>query len=233
MDCKELKNKIIIKMPTLAIVLRGISYLENAASVSRSASVDYKLCLENFKNNLIEPLKTKFEKIDIFLNTYYSKELVNIIKAYNPLDMLIKPESSIKPIDQNFVAKNIAESLDLCLKYNHDYILQTRFDLYYYRKLDMEKVDLNKINFGWVGENGQCDDSWVLFPRKQAEIAAAVCSGRKGDIPCTHYVNRYFSNNECNYISRPLDPYNNYHFPDFYIFQRVLDDYKSGKLKVY
>lgn len=218
----------------LAVVIRGISYYDEGISTGVKSNVDYRECLQSYKTVLIPVLKKLFDSIDVYLVTYYSDKLCNIVNDYNPKDIILLPKCEISYGGTNeFLAGLIAKSLDFVQKWSHtedyDYILQTRFDLYYYQPPLISRFQLDKVNFAWKGESGQCDDSFVLIPKRYiGPLVEYLSSGR-----CTHYMNTVIPNADRNYISKDLDPENGYHFPDFYIIARFLERYWSGNIKTY
>jgi hypothetical protein len=219
----------------LAVVIRGISHYEGAEAVGNSRSVDYRRCLQSFKDNVLEGLKGIFEEIDFFLVTYYNELEIfkQILTDYAPKDVMILPRKNlhIKHADGNrYVGWLVEQSLELVEPYKYDHVLQTRFDLFYYQKLDVSKIKLDKINYSWKGQIGQCDDAFILIPAMFMELM--IKAYKHGG--CTHYVNSLPGvGQHCHYLSKDLDPENGYHYPDFFIFERIIDDWKAGKVKVY
>jgi hypothetical protein len=219
----------------LAVVIRGISYYDGEEMIGNSKSIDYRVCLQSFRDNILDGLKGIFDEIDFFLVTYYNDLEIfkQLLDEYQPKDVIIYPRknTTIKHSDGNkYVGWLVAQSLELVASYHYNHVLQTRFDLFYYQKLDPSKIKLDKINFGWKGQIGQCDDAFMLIPDK---FIYPLIQVYKKEI-CTHNINKDDGiSQHCHYLSRDLDPANGYHYPDFFIFQRVVEDYKSGKLKVY
>ena len=215
----------------LAILVRGLSYHNYKGTL-----IDYKICLKSFKECILSTLSELFEEIDFFLLTYYNEVEIfqQLLEDYKPKDLYLLPKHEMKSeIPKLSVGEQIANGLGLIKNYkeNYSFVLETRFDLYYYRKLQKEEILLDKINISWRGESGQCDDAFILFPIKFIDDLINYYSP-KGT--CTHYLNFVPNLREyCHYLSKDLDPENGYHFPDFFIFQRVLKDYLEGNLKVY
>jgi hypothetical protein len=219
--------------PRLAIVVRGIGYYRDDTKVSRSSVVDYRNCLASFKENLLKPLRTRFE-IDVFLITYYSELLPEMIKDFSPKDVFIMPRKDLKRQSNpnEYVCKLICDCFDLVEEYKYDFVLENRFDLYYYRPINPSRIDLSKVNFAWCGELGQCDDSFIIFPIKflprAREFLENVYIRHRG---YTHALNSAFPN-QCHYISQNLDPDNGYHFPDFFVIYRFIkhENFESREL---
>jgi hypothetical protein len=213
----------------LALILRGISYYNNPKiEVSKSSTVNYKNCLESVRENLIKPLKTIFEKIDIFIVTYDSEILSDLRNDFQPIDQKIYPIQFIAKVDRETVVQfQMLDAVKLIEPYDYKYVLITRFDLYYYNSLNIKDINLEKFNFGWVADVGQADDNFLLFNKKKY----------------LHQLKNYFSQNSYphglnKFVDNPsyickLDPHNGYNYPYFYIFARCIEDYKNRKIKLY
>jgi hypothetical protein len=214
----------------LAIVLRGISYYDGAEAVCRSAKLDYRECLESFRENLLAPLGTLFGTIDIYCVTYSSSMLSQLLQDFKPKDSSISPVSTMNKHDRNHVVSvKILESLNLVednireRKEQYDNILLTRFDLFYYQKFRPEKLRLNMVNFGWVGEQGQSDDNFLLFEPRHIPRIREYVSRSNGYMHGLIHAFPGESHALCH-----LDPHNGYHQADFYVFQRFKSGYKDG-----
>ena len=208
----------------LAIVLRGISYYNGDDIISNSKNIDYRECIESFRNNLVSQLKKRFDIIDIYLVTYETEMLGKIIEDYKPKNTLIYDRDAV--FERKTVNILMSDAIRLINPKEYDNVLLTRFDLYFYKPFPIHEVNLEKIVFGWKGEVGQCDDNFVLFPSKYSESLKIGLSQNYA-----HGINYKFSPEECMYLST-LDPDKGYHFPDFYIFQRNISEYKSGNMKL-
>lgn len=209
------------KKPSLAIVFRGISY-SNKKGVSQSDKVNYKECFESYKINVLPSLQKVFGKIDTFLYTYYSEKLVDIIKDYKPKDVTIMPTTELVPHKNGnaYTGHLISKSLDFVTTAgDYDYVLELRFDLYFYKKLNETKLNLDKINIAWKGEDaGQCDDAFIIFPKKYIPLVSDYY--KKGN--CTHYIHIATGYDKINFISQDLRPFEGYHFPDFFVIDRFI-----------
>lgn len=220
----------------LAIILRGISYYDNIhVPVSNSPTVDFRECLESFNKNLLTPLQNKFDQIDFFLVTYNSPKLKEVLDTYKPIDATIYPASSILDNKHRITVKLMTDAVSLIEPYqkNYDYILLTRFDLYYYQRFNLNKVDWDKFNFGWKGERGQCDDSFWLFKPSHINRLKKYLHAENYNGHSCHDFNHRIGLENSHYISKPLDPANGYHMPDFWLFSRYLPEFKAGTYKLY
>lgn len=216
-------------MAKLAIILRGISYYDGRytqESPTKSNFINYKECIQSMRSNLLTRLNKIFSEIDFFIVTYDNDKLKDIRNDFKPIDEKIYPSDLIYNVDKfTIVKKLILDSLDLIEPHinKYDYILLTRFDLYYCKPFDLNTINLNKFNFGWIGEIGQCDDNFLLFHKKYIKDLRDFFKINN----YSHRINCFFEG-EDSYIYHYL-PYREY---NFYIFYRDLDLYNNGKLWV-
>lgn len=219
------------KTQKFAILLRGISYLPDASAVSNSPSTDYRRCLASFLKNVVEPLREVFA-VDVFLATYQNELLDQAIIDYGAKKVFILPDEELKRHENGnqHVCQFVSDCLEHLKTFGYDYILQTRFDLYFYNRLDVSKFDFNKVNFAWKGEMGQCDDNFVTIPRKYLDRVLAFL---RSPGMCSHSLNMIFPG-ESNYISKDLNPYTGRHFPDFFVVWRYIKsaNFETGELSM-
>jgi hypothetical protein len=170
------------------------------------------------QKNLLDPLRTLFSEIDFFLVTYNSVKLPDLLSDFKPRDVMIFPETYGDKFKLKAVNILVSESMNLIETYakEYDYILCTRFDLYYYKPLDIGKIRLDCFNFAWVGPDGQADDQWLLFSTDY--IGHVRDYFKEGNV---HYLNSTLSN--CNYVCK-LEPEKGYHMPNFYFIYRCLPE---------
>lgn len=196
-------------MKILAISLRGISYLSDREDFSKSSVIYYKECYDNFMKNVYTPLTKVFDRIDIYFVTYYSEKINEIINMYNPNVVLIYPKSYMRyhpecPHELGDMYKRVPFLIEKALRivepYHFTHVLQTRFDLYYPEPLKIEDIDINKVNFGWVGEHNQTDDNFIMFPR---EMVWRVLESLH-NLDFSHGLFRFYNHNETNYISKNI-----------------------------
>lgn len=128
-----------IKKPTLSISLVGISHLIHSDRwpVNRS----YEQCSENFFKEIVTPLRKKFN-IQFNLTTYTSSHNSNIIDTYQPTSF------QFLPLKNSHQIKTFIKSIDQLDDINIDYVLFTRFDIFFNPdKLKTLNFDLQKFNF--------------------------------------------------------------------------------------
>jgi len=147
----------------LGINLVGISHLlhKERHPVART----YKNCLDNFHDELCKPLTKKFD-IQIYLTTYITEEVQNIVNAYKPKKALFLDYKNSHQI------KSYIMSLELMENENLDYVMMTRFDIAFFPgKLKELNFDSNKFNFLCKEERywynyGFVNDCFMFFPIK-------------------------------------------------------------------
>lgn len=218
----------------LALVLRGISYYDEDRKVCNSASVNYKECYVSFCENLFAPLQTIFD-IDIFLLTYNSSKLSELIEDYDPVDIHVYPKELIYHRDaKEITATLLMDSLNMLQDYMYthnmvyDNIAIVRFDMFYPMKFPLERLKLDSFNFGWLGTYGQCDDCFHMFTPGHIQGIRSYMPFHNID-GYMHGLNHPFK--DVNYLCK-RGPSDTEYYPDFYIFQRRLQDFNNGKMKL-
>lgn len=125
-------------MKRLGISLVGISHLTGNQRwpVSRS----YLDCKENFLTHLLYPLEKKME-VKVYTTTYTSTESDNILNFYKPKKhQFLKLETSHQII-------TFLLNLYMLEKQDLDYLLITRFDIFFNEAFKQLQFDFNKFNF--------------------------------------------------------------------------------------
>ena len=123
----------------------------------------------NIKNNIIECLNKKYD-VKIYFTTYFfddnTKELIDY---YNPeLISILEWEGSEQIL-------TYIHSLKSLLKEEADFIISTRFDMFFHKTIDeIENIDFTKFNFlfkekGWWGHHRFTTDTFYIFPKKYLE----------------------------------------------------------------
>jgi len=122
----------------LGICLVGISHLihDQRWPISRS----YLDCKENFTEEILKPL-SKFDT-KVYLTSYLSSETGNIIDFY-------KPEAcQFLNLKSSHQIKTFIKSIEQVEAENLDYVLFTRFDIYFNKgKIKSLNYNLNNVNF--------------------------------------------------------------------------------------
>lgn len=220
----------------LAIVLRGIFYndLRNENNIPENnlkiLYTDYRLCLPSFRENLISELDKVFNEIDIYIVTYQNDMLEQIKIDYNVKDSLIYDKDKMFG---TFTMENLADimidGIELFKKNNIDekytHFLLTRPDLYFFKKFNLEKLDLEKVNFGWTHAGNHNCDNFILTPTKFIDRLMEPLRKEK----YSHTMQRYFDSETMNFISRPISPDGEHVQADFYVVLRNLEKYKRGE----
>jgi hypothetical protein len=106
-------------------------------------------------------------------------------------------------------------------KYTH--CLLTRPDLYFYKKFNLDRLDIDKINFGWTHELNHNCDNFILM---KSESVEKIIKNLKES--WTHELTIGL-NNEVNYISRPISSHGDQVQPDFYVIFRNIERFKNGE----
>lgn len=118
----------------IAVLLRGIS--------NGHGKADFLKCAENIKENIIEPLKQRYETYT-YICTYDHPRINELRDCYNPKKLILLPFEGSNQITTFVSALKMLEEEDI------DFIFVVRFDTRFKHKFLEENitVDYNKINF--------------------------------------------------------------------------------------
>jgi len=197
----------------------------------KSKYTDYRTCLPLFRENLLTELYKIYEEIDIYIVTYENDMLDQIQSDYNFKDkILYDREKMFGEFTMERLSEIMVDGLQLFQKNNQDnkytHCLLTRPDLYFYRKFNLDRLDLDKINFGWTHAHNHSCDNFILFGIKYLESLIECLQKDK----YSHTIQRNFNSEQINFISRPIHPHTDQIQPDFYIVSRYLEKYNRGEL---
>lgn len=185
----------------IAVCYRGIHYSTD------KIIVDYRDCFQNHIDNLISPLLSHNNHLDIFCLSYES-----------PLkDVLI---ANITPVDAYFFTENDKnngsswhrqllfhkKSAELIHNYEskygftYDIVINLRYDLYFTKSISGMNVNYNKINIAYEHRSNNCDDNLFIIPRTYLDTFYSAINTliRNGQI--THELNKYIDESLINYM---------------------------------
>jgi hypothetical protein len=148
----------------IAVCLIGMSYYDGNSLQKR----DWRNCVDNIKNF--------FKEIDVryYITTYNSQFNDDIIQAYNPV------KSLFLNIDENTQRGTYIKALNN-VDDDVDFIICTRFDIFFNKNISDFNIDYNKFNF-LFREKGNWDrvvndinvrfvtDNFFAFPSKYKMI---------------------------------------------------------------
>lgn len=176
----------------IAICYRGIHYTNNYVTT------DYRKTYKNHQDFFINPLKEN-NKIDIFLITYQSDIINELINDYNPVDKYVCNINELyngsswerqlifhnKLID---IVKNYEKSKNI----KYDMVIILRYDIYFKININQWNIDFNKINFTHRHSdcNNTCDNIHII-PRIYLEDfnnAVNICYTNN---KITHEINNF------------------------------------------
>jgi hypothetical protein len=197
-------------MSNVALCLKGIAYNTNYINCLGKNIIDYKNYDYVFKTNILNPLKQKYGKVDIYLSTYSSEKNKEILDYYNPMNYIFIEDNN-QIVNKNLSAhinhftnlNNLIENSNI----NYDIIIYTRFDISLYHKityLDIKNT-LNSIFYhGDLNNITGCDDNLFIITNEDFTFFKnTILSGLNN----THKINLEFekkSNKKCNYMSDDL-----------------------------
>jgi hypothetical protein len=141
----------------IGVLLTGISYIKNTYT-----NRDWRLTSDNITDTVINSWNT--DNINVYLTTYDNNDNTELLEYYKPKKhKLLEYEGS----DQRLT---YIKSLELLLDEDIDFIVSTRFDIYFKQKLSNLNINFDKFNFlfkevGWSHENFVTDNLF-MFPKK-------------------------------------------------------------------
>ncbi len=196
-----------------ALVLRGISYLENYEHKYGipKYTIDFRDTSESIYNNIINPLRELGHEVDIFFNTYHNdfeNELMDIYKPkgtlfknYTPIPLGLAQTIIGEPmlIDHHLECIQLYENYEKDNGFKYDNIIITRFDLYYYKKFTEVGIDTDVFNYTFwhiarppnAPTIFSSEDNFVCYPRNKTELFKTCLYEMKHDKQSTHLSGKY------------------------------------------
>jgi hypothetical protein len=165
--------------------------------------IDYKKSFNNYNKVLFQPIRDEDHEIHIFLLTYDSKVLAQLIEDYNPTAKYILPESEINAMCSWDRQKHwhlqsgiMIEQYEKEQCMNFDFIINTRFDLEF-TPLVLPNINYEKINIVYKHTpTGNCDDNFFCFPRNYLSIFTNAMS----KLNITHEICQHIDSDNISYI---------------------------------
>lgn len=142
----------------IAIVFTGISYGHGR---------DFKHCFNNIKHNIIKPIQSSNDT-SIYITTYKSEVVEELNDYYSPKKSLFL---EFKDSHQVLTYKKSIEQL---IDEDIDFIICTRFDIHFKKKISDINIDYTKFNvlfkelghWKWWSKNKFTSDNLFAFPKK-------------------------------------------------------------------
>lgn len=155
----------------IAILLKGIA---RAHSSYYRKGVNYKNCLQSFKDNIVVPLREKGDEIDVFLTTYNMDGLndTELKEDYGAFMIQYIPYNGST---QKMTLYRGLEVIKECKK-EYDCVLITRFDIKYKMDILKWRLDWRAVNFTWKeterlwNRQGRIGDVVTIIPWKYLDI---------------------------------------------------------------
>ena len=131
----------------------------------------YKNSFINYTQMLLNPLREISGELSIFLLTYESPHMSDLLADYKPVKTLVLDQSEMPKLDgwnrQKFWHR---ASIEMIHEYEQantmqfDFFINIRFDLLLTPNV-MKRLVTDKINICYKHPSGNCDDNLFLFPR--------------------------------------------------------------------
>ena len=150
-------------MKNMAICIAGLHWEENFqnAFVDHPITINYKKYVKNIKTKIYKYFENEYY-IDTFLCTQHSCVIDDLIKTYQPVQIIIENKNHCyKKLN---VLKAVRDQMDKSNKI-YDLVLITRFDIYILDEFTKNNFNLNKLNIVSILEHDRvCDDNLFIFP---------------------------------------------------------------------
>ena len=204
----------------IALVLRGIHYLENYQHPFGYPryTIDYHDTLPSIQQNLIQPFEAEGHTVDIFILSYHSKYEAELLQTLKPVQSHFTyyeevprgraQEEKVYPLmlDYHIKAIDMVQASDT----PYDCTIITRIDLYYYQKITEVGLDFSCINYPFFHMGGPqktlfgSEDNFVLIPASKFQVFKEACQHLKTNLydphrkiwHTTHNVGEYLINNK-------------------------------------
>lgn len=159
-------------MPEIAVLLFGIHFDNDYRHFSGNRNmIDFRNSIENYRNNIFDPLIKSNNNLDFFISTYRSEKLHDLLDNYRPKSYTVNRFIQDRTIGRN---TNIIKGLNLIKNYEiketrnkvYDYVLVMRFDVLFKVSLSKTKIKEDFLNIGFFCERAnKIDDNFYFFPR--------------------------------------------------------------------
>jgi len=197
----------------VALLLRGVTYVERF--VHRYGippfTVDFRDTAPSIRANLIQPFVDAGHTVDVFLTTYHSALEDEVIRTYAPKKIHFHGDyAPISPQDHEPVAEPlmITQSLEMIAmseEYEaetgtrYDFLILTRPDLYYYRRITDVHVDFTMMNlsFWHIAKPANAppvfsgDDNFIGLPRSASDTFKECLAAQKSNGHSLHLTGKY------------------------------------------
>jgi len=191
----------------LALMLFGISYLEDYCNRRYKGSINYKRSLENYKKYIFEYFESKGYTIDVYISTNEVSEEVKkqLIEDYRPIKIITNRFITKKKKrfnvfkNRNFKFKNLINLIDNDNYY--DNFLITRFDLLFQIDFKDVNIKLDKLNIVSILEKNKfiCDNFYLMSNVNFYNFKKII--NNKGIFYNSHLLKKILENNfDINYL---------------------------------
>jgi hypothetical protein len=119
----------------LGICLIGASY-----SHVNLYGRDWNLSKDNLKTNLVDCFKTE-DNVNVYTATYDNTQIQQIHDFYQP------KKSLVLPFEGSLQKSTYLKCMQMLLDEDLDFIVTTRFDIFFQQPLSNVNIDRNKMNF--------------------------------------------------------------------------------------
>lgn len=152
-------------MAKIAILLTGFSY--GMRNDTRTVKTDWNQAKHEVKSQVIDCFVSQGHDVSVYLTTYHSEQVEQIVNFYNPKGTLILP------FEGSEQRATYIQSLKQMITEDVDVIVSTRFDIAFKQPVTSLNLDFEKFNFFartdklryWV-DSRFIDDVIFVFPKR-------------------------------------------------------------------
>ena len=197
----------------IALILRGISYTKNYLhrDGKKPHNIDFMDVAQTIKENVIDSFTKMGHTVDVFIHTYYSEKINNLLDYYNPVKTIFTTyrnmnvgydQENVKEpmlVERHLEIVNMVEHYEKDFNFKYDSILITRIDLYFYKAMHELQLDFScvYIPFWHIARPSNAphifssEDNFILIPRTKIDIYKECLQDMKKYKNSTHYTGKY------------------------------------------
>lgn len=197
----------------IALILRGISYVEDYLhrDGKNKHPINFMDSSNTINENIIQSLTNMGHNVDVFIHTYYSSKMNEVIEFYKPVKSIFTTyrkmnittdQENIKEpmlVQRHLEIINMVDHYEKDFNFKYDTIIITRFDLYFYKALHDLQIDFNCVNipFWHIARPMNqppifsCDDNFIIVPNNKINLYRECLEQIIKDGKNNHYIGKY------------------------------------------
>lgn len=197
----------------IALILRGINYTENYLhrDGKKPHHINFMDVANTVKSNVIQSFSNMGHTVDVFVHTYYSNKMTELLEFYKPVKSIFtsyrlmnigSDQEGVKEpmlIERHLEIVNMVEHYEKDFNFNYDAIVITRLDLYFYKAMHELQLDFSCVNIPFwhiarphnAANIFSSEDNFIFLPRDKIDIYKQCLENMKKNKNSTHYTGKY------------------------------------------